>query len=186
MCLLLKSAHNKTWETSESSSRATARRLRAGDCSMRQAHLAAQRPLAPCWTPLRRLCRLNCQALSHTPARQARVRTPTLVNAVSLWSTTTADLESGAHPHSTATNHPTHHPRTPPIRPAKGSVRISLPQHNRIGSNPLPAEAATHTVTMAGNPPVRPIYRFMATGLGASMWFFVRRSLSREQLELGS
>lgn len=31
---------------------------------------------------------------------------------------------------------------------------------------------------MANHPihvhPVRPLYRFMATGLGASMWFFVR------------
>ncbi|KAK4127693.1 hypothetical protein N657DRAFT_641703 [Parathielavia appendiculata] len=28
----------------------------------------------------------------------------------------------------------------------------------------------------AGGPPVRPIYRFMATGLGASMWFWVCRN----------
>lgn len=103
-----------------------------------------------------------------------------------LWSSTTADLESGAHPHPTATNHPTHHPCTPPIRLAKGSVRISLSQHHRIGSNPpFPAEAPTHTVTMAGNPPVRPLYRFMATGLGASMWFFVRWSSAERAIGTG-
>ncbi|KAK4156494.1 hypothetical protein C8A00DRAFT_12567 [Chaetomidium leptoderma] len=37
----------------------------------------------------------------------------------------------------------------------------------------IPASKAnTHTMAGAG-PPVRPIYRFMATGLGASMWFWI-------------
>ena len=44
------------------------------------------------------------------------------------------------------------------------------PTLRRMGP-PKYAEMPNHPIKIH---PVRPLYRFMATGLGASMWFFVR------------
>ncbi|KAH6640896.1 hypothetical protein F5144DRAFT_115956, partial [Chaetomium tenue] len=67
--------------------------------------------------------------------------------------------------------HSTHHPCTPPIRRGKGSVQVCSLDHTHLPLTiPSPEEESR---TMAGAPPVRPIYRFMATGLGASMWFWI-------------
>lgn len=39
------------------------------------------------------------------------------------------------------------------------------------GTNPIPNAHGGHPIRI---PPVRPLYRVAARGLGASMWFFVR------------
>jgi hypothetical protein len=51
-----------------------------------------------------------------------------------------------------------------------GSISIMQPSRARMG----PPKYAPHPNHPIHIHPVRPLYRFMATGLGASMWFFVR------------
>ncbi len=51
-----------------------------------------------------------------------------------------------------------------------GSTDTMQPTLRRMGP-PKYAEMPNHPIKIH---PVRPLYRFMATGLGASMWFFVR------------
>lgn len=50
-----------------------------------------------------------------------------------------------------------------------GSENIMQPSRVRMG----PPKYAPHPNHPIHIHPVRPLYRFMATGLGASMWFFV-------------
>lgn len=140
MSLLLKSAHNKSRESSE---------VREGQRrdDFAQANVRCAKPSCPAapWHLAGQACLLLASIVRHrftaaaAPPSSGTYPNPGQPGVTSrLWSSTTADLESGAHPHSIATNHPTHHPRTPPIRLTKGSVRVFLSQHDRIGSNPHP------------------------------------------------
>ena len=47
------------------------------------------------------------------------------------------------------------------------------PHTTMAGTNPIPNAHGGHPIRI---PPVRPLYRVAARGLGASMWFFVRSS----------
>lgn len=106
----------------------------------------------------------------------AQVRTQTLAECVpQLRQLSTSNLEV---PSLNRDEHPTHHQCTPPVRRGKGSVQATPIYHTGLPlTTPSPEE---ESCTMAGaGPPVRPIYRFMATGLGASMWFWVCQSSVR-------
>ena len=64
-----------------------------------------------------------------------------------------------------------HTVRANTLTPTKSSLTpAQQPDTTMAGTNPIPNAHGGHPIRI---PPVRPLYRVAARGLGASMWFFV-------------
>lgn len=75
---------------------------------------------------------------------------------------------------------PANNPRAPSSsRPKSTRTRHPIRQPKL----PLPPFSLSISTMAAGQPPVRPIYRFFATGLGATMWFWVCLCSGHDMME---
>jgi hypothetical protein len=162
------------------------------ECQAQRLHLAGHHPLRTDHSTERQRCVL-ASPLRHAEAPSC-VPQPWPVachhSTARRQPSSNIELESRSHFHSIAGNHSRTTTCAPPIRPFKGCAQTHLPsirpssknQNAELTTTTASPEANTRTMARIPPPPVQPVYRFLGTALGASMWFFVCQSFGDEAI----